>query len=91
MLESICHSEPAIQCASTEDKGQESQELSQSHVDKPELKPAAKPVQDPGPFSLAQRSISELQLYLIRTGAKVYGNQDTERSMAAYKLEVPWW
>lgn len=91
MLESICHSEPEMQCASMEDKAQESQELSQSYVDKPELKPAAKPIQDPGPFSLAQWSISELQLYLIRTGAEVYGNRDTERSMADYKPEVPWW
>lgn len=71
MLESICHPEPVLQCANVKDKAWESQELAQSHVDKPELKPAAKPIQDPGPFRLAQRSISALQLNLTRTGTKV--------------------
>lgn len=51
----------------------------------------AKPIQDPGPFRPAQWSISELQLNLIRTGAEVYGIQDTERSMADDKPEVPQW
>lgn len=90
MLESICHSEPGIQCASVEDKAWENQELAQSRVDKPEFKPAAKPIQDPGPFRLAQCSTSKLQLNLTRTGTKVYGIQDTERSMADYKPYVPW-
>lgn len=74
-----------------EDKAWESQELAQSHVDKPELKPAAKPIQDPGPFRLAQCPISELQLNLTRTGTKVYGIQDTEKSIADYKPDDPWW
>lgn len=90
MLESICHPEPGLQCANVEDKAWESQELAQSHVDKPELKPAAKPIQDTEPFRLAQHSISVLQLNLTRTGTKVYGIRDTERSAADYKPDVPW-
>lgn len=43
------------------------QELAESRVGKPGLKPAAKPIRDTGPLRLAQRSISELQLNLIRT------------------------
>lgn len=91
MLESIYHLKPALQGASVEDKARGSQELAQSRVDKPELTPAAKAVQDPGPFRRAQRSVSELQLNLIRTGSKVYGIRDTERSMADYKPDALWW
>lgn len=52
--------ESAIQCAHVEDNAWESQELAQSRVGKPELMPAASPIQDLGPFRMPQYYISEL-------------------------------
>lgn len=85
-LETCWHSEPALQCAGTEDKVWESQQLAQSHVGKPGLKPAANPIQDTGPFRLAQCSISELLLNLIRNSTKVCGTWDTGRTHLPFDM-----